>query len=257
MNPVLAGALLAGGLFLGMILLLELGRRIGNRHLAKDPEGARTGVGAIEGAVFALLGLLVAFSFSGAATRFDTRRLQIVDEANAIGTAYLRLDLLPATVQPAMREQFKEYVDLRLEVYRRLPDVEAAMRTLTQAAALQGKIWSLAVAGCRTEGAPCAQLLLPALNQMIDITTTRMVAARTHPPWIVFGLLFVLALMASMLAGYGMAGGRTQSWVHIVGFALIMTTSVYVILDLEFPRLGLIRIDVHDEILADVRASMK
>src|SRR5206468_4373221 len=73
MNPVLVGVLLAGGLFFGMLLLIELGRRVGNRHLAKDPEGARAGVGAIEGAVFALLGLLIAFTFSGAASRFDTR----------------------------------------------------------------------------------------------------------------------------------------------------------------------------------------
>jgi hypothetical protein len=251
------GALFAGSLFVGMLVLLEVGRRIGLRHLAIDAEGARAGVGAVEGAVFALLGLLVAFTFSGAATRLDTRRLQIVDEANAIGTAYLRIDLLPATGQPAMRERFKKYVDLRLEVYRRLPDIGASKQALAQSAVLQGEIWGQAVAGCRTESPPCATLLLPALNQMIDITTTRTVAARIHPPWIVFGLLFGLALLASMMAGYDMAGARTRSWVHAVGFALIMTVSVYVILDLEFPRFGLIRIDTYDQVLTELRESMK
>jgi hypothetical protein len=84
-------------LFLGMLLLLETGRRLGVRRLASDPEGARAGTGTVEGAVFALLGLLVAFTFSGAASRFDQRRDLIVEETNDIGTAYLRLDLLPAS----------------------------------------------------------------------------------------------------------------------------------------------------------------
>ena len=81
-------------LFLGM-LVLEVGWRIGARRLAEDPNGADAGVGAVEGAVFALLGLLIAFTFSEAASRFDTRRQLIVEETNDIGTAYLRLDLLP------------------------------------------------------------------------------------------------------------------------------------------------------------------
>lgn len=257
MNPVLVGGLLAGFLFVGMLVLLDVGRRIGNRHLAVDPDGARAGVGAVDGAVFALLGLLIAFTFSGAAARFDTRRLQIVDEANAIGTAYLRLDLLPAAAQPALRDRFKRYIDLRLEVYQSLPDIEAAWQAMEKGARLQMEIWRLAVAGCRTESPPCATLLLAALNEMIDITATRTMAARIHPPWIVFGLLFVLALLASLFAGYGMAGARTRSWIHVAGFAVVMTVSVYLILDLEFPRFGLIRLHQYDDVLVDLRRSLE
>ena len=125
----------------GMLLLMEAGRRIGAWRMAKDPDGARAGVGAVEGAVFALLGLLIAFTFSGAAVRFDARRQLIVEETNAIGTAYLRLDLLPAAAQPALREKFRQYVDSRLEVYRRLPDIESAMEELARSNSLQGEIW--------------------------------------------------------------------------------------------------------------------
>ena len=84
--------LLCGGLFLGLLLMMEAGRRLGVRRLAADPEGARAGIGAVEGAVFALLGLLIAFTFSGAASRFDDRRHLVAEEANAIGTAWLRID---------------------------------------------------------------------------------------------------------------------------------------------------------------------
>ena len=92
-------------------------------------EGARAGLGAVDGAVFALLGLMIAFTFSGAASRLEVRRQLIVQEANAIGTAYLRLDLLPPGAQPGLREDFRQYVDARLAVYSKLPDIEAAKRS--------------------------------------------------------------------------------------------------------------------------------
>jgi hypothetical protein len=257
MDPALVAALLAIGLFFGMLLLMDVGRRIGVRRLAADPEGARTGAGAVEGAVFALLGLLIAFTFSGAAARFDTRRQLIVEEANAIGTAYLRLDLLPAAARPALQERFRTYVDARLEVYREVSDRPATRAALARAAALQGEIWTGSVAACRGEGQSCAMLLLSALNTMIDITTTRTMATRMHPPLVVHGLLFALALSAALLAGHGMAGARRRSWIHVAGFALIIAVSVYVILDLEYPRLGLIRVDEFDQVLLELRGSMK
>jgi hypothetical protein len=246
-------------LFLGMLLLLETGRRLGVRRLANDPEGARAGTGAVDGAVFALLGLLVAFTFSGAASRFDERRNLVVEEANDIGTAYLRLDLLPSSAQPALRDLFRRYVDSRLEAYRKLPDVEAVMAELTRSTKLQGEIWSRAVAACRMEGAPplAAMLLLPALNQMIDITTTRTMAAQMHPPLVIFALLFALALGAALLAGYGMAGGKARSWVHMIAFAAVLAVAVNVIIDIEYPRLGLIRVAAFDQALAELRDSMK
>jgi len=246
-------------LFLGMLLLLDTGRRLGVRRLANDPEGARAGTGVVDGAVFALLGLLVAFTFSGAASRFDERRHLIIEETNDIGTAYLRLDLLPRSAQPALRDLFRRYVDSRLEVYRKLPDLEAAKKELARTNNLQGEIWHQAVAASRMEGAApsAAMLLLPALNQMIDITTTRTLGAQMHPPLVIFALLFALSLTGALLAGYGMAGGKSRSWVHIIGFAAVLAVAVNVIIDIEYPRLGLIRVAAYDQALAELRNSMK
>ena len=251
--------LFALGLFLGMLVLLEVGRRIGARHLAKDPEGAEAGVGTVEGAVFALLGLLIAFTFSGAASRFDTRRQLIIEETNDIGTAYLRLDLLSAEAQPGLREKFRQYVDTRLEVYRKLPDIAAAKEELAKANRLQVEIWRQSVAATRVQGASAAapMLLLLALNAMIDITTTRTMAAQIHPPMIIFALLFGLALTSSLLLGYGMASSKARNWLHMLGLAFVMAVSVYVILDIEYPRLGFIRVDDFDQALVDLRESMK
>ena len=244
-------------LFAGMLVLLEVGRRLGLREREQDGDGGRAGVAAVEGSVFGLMGLLIAFTFSGASSRFEARRALIVEETNAIGTAWLRLDLLPESAQPAMREQFRRYLDSRIETYRNFTDVETANAGLARSAELQGGIWKAAVAACREPPLPQAtMLLLPALNQMIDITTTRAMATQFHQPNIIFAVLMVLALAASLLAGYGMAGSRRQRWIHMVGFAAITAVAIYVILDLEYPRRGFIRVDAADQVLIDLRASM-
>jgi hypothetical protein len=248
----------AAGLFLGMLGIHEIGRRLGLRRIARDPEGATKGVGAIEGAVFALLGLLVAFTFSGAAARFDTRRQLIVEEANAIGTAWLRLDLLPPGEQTPLRALFRSYLDSRLDAYRSIPDREAVHRALARGAELQGEIWTRAVAACQTpEGHKAIVVVLPALNAMIDITTTRTMAARMHPPAVIYALLIGLGLISALFTGYAVAGGRRRPWAHAVGFSLAIAITVYVILDLEFPRLGLIRVDAADQVLHELRESMR
>ena len=99
-------------------------------------------------------------------------------------------------------------------------------------------------------------LLLPTLNAMIDITMTRSMALQMHPPTVVFVMLFGLALAASLLAGYGMTGNKIRSRLHMLGFALVMATAIFVILDIEYPRRGLIRVDDFDQVLVDLRESM-
>lgn len=230
--------LIALGLFAGMVVLLEVGRRIGIHRRLKDPEGAREGVGAAEGAIFALLGLLIAFTFSGATARFDQRRHLIVEEANAIGTAYLRVDLVAPDLQPALRESFRRYLSARLDVYRKIPDMSAVEAALAEVNRLQTDIWSQAVAASRAPGShPNLTVLLPpALNAMIDIATTRTMAARLHPPPVIFAMLLALALASAFLAGHGMSVAKTRSWTHVVAFAAAMAVAFYVILELEYPR---------------------
>jgi hypothetical protein len=246
------------GLFVGMLLCLELGRRFGLQRLEADSTSATEGISAVDGAVFAVLGLLIAFTFSGAIGRFDARRQLIVEETNNIGTAYLRIDVLPAGAQPPLRESFKRYLDNRIETYRKIPDVTAVRASLARGNELQLEIWRQAVAAVRMEGVmPVAPMLvLPALNAMIDITTTRTMAAQLHPPRVVLVMLFGMALAASLLAGYGMTGGKLRSRLHMLGFALVMAIAVFVILDIEYPRLGWIRIDAFDQALVDLRESM-
>jgi len=237
--------------------MLEVGRRLGVRRLARDPEGAKAGTGAIDGAVFGLMGLLIAFTFSGAAARFDARRTMMVEEANAIGTAWLRLDLLPTAAQPPLRDKFRQYLDARLAAFRKIPDFAAVKAELDRATALQSEIWTQAIAACRDSGSqPATMLLLPALNQMFDVAASRTTGIFMHPPMIIYVMLGMLLLAGSLLAGYGMGVGKIRDWFHALAFVVVMTLAVYVIIDFEFPRVGMIRIHGFEKVLVDLRQSM-
>ncbi len=259
MNPPVPPMLFAALLFGGMLIMLETGRRLGIHRRARESEGERGSLGTIEGAVFALFGLVVAFTFSGAASRFNEKRALIAEEANCIETAYLRLHLLSEKAQPELKELFRRYLDSRLETYRKLPDMNAAELEVATSKGLQREIWGKAVSATALGDShvDAGKLLLPALNNMIDITTTRWMALQTHPPSIIYLLLFVLGLICSLLAGYRMAVGQRRSWLHIVSFALITVIVIYVIVDVEYPRAGLIRLEAFDQTLIDVRASME
>lgn len=258
MHHSLAIHLLVLGLFVALLLVAQIGRAIGQRRLAAEPEASHPGFGVIAGAVFGLIGLLIAFTFSAAASRFDARRQLIVQEVNAIGTAYLRLSLLPSQPQSELRDDFRKYVEARLGVYRQLPDIEAANRALTRSKVLQVEIWNRAVAAAGSADGPQASLLLlPALNEMIDVTTTRTLALQTHTPPLIFGLLAAVALACALLVGHAMAGGRIRSWIHVLIFASVLAGTIYVIVDLEYPRAGLIRIEAVEQMMAELLDGMK
>jgi hypothetical protein len=257
MNTDYLPVILSVMMFVGVLICLEVGRAVGRRQLGHHSGEGSAGFSAVDGALFALLGLVLAFTFSGAGSRFEARRDLIRQEANAISTAYLRLDLLPEGRQPELRGAFRQYLAARLAYYKDFGDPVVSARRAARVAALQQEIWSKSVkAASEVQGPQATTVLLPALNDMIDITTTRKVATLNHPPVVIYYMLGVLALAASVLAGFGMASARERSLLHTFGFAIALTFAFYITLELEYPRQGLIRIDKADQILADVGASM-
>ncbi len=234
-------------LFPAMLLLLEAGRRLRNRK----PVAERNGV--IEGAVFSLFGLLLAFTFSGAIARFDAHRALLTEEANNIGTAYLRLDLLPPEAQPPMRVLFRDYTESRLHLFD-APGAEISPDTIR----LQNQIWerSVRAAASGAPGSNPAVLLLPAVNSMINMTSTRQNAFNMHPPGLVLLLLVVFSCGSAFLAGYG-TNIRHRDWVYPIALALAVTLTVYATTEIEYPRRGLLRFTHLDRGLVELRDSMK
>jgi len=249
-------SLVISGLVAGILLSIEAGHQVGRWRWPRLPASARTVPPTLEASVFGLMGLLIAFTFYGAGSRFDIRRNLIAQEANAIGTAYLRLDLLPAEAQPVLRDDFRKYLHSRLAVYRMIPDIKAVNAALDRSEALQNKVWSDAIEAARGSGIAEKTLLFTSLNEMIDITTVRVVALTTHPPAAVFAMLALTIVAASALAGYTMAASGIRDWVFAITFALVLGTAVYVILDYEFPRIGLLRVDPVDQVLIETLKKM-
>ena len=181
-----------------------------------------------------------------------------------IGTAWLRIDLLPADRQPAIREDFRKYTDSRIELYRfvaetgDLAEIERGAAAIgARTAELQQRIWEASVQASKESGwVPAATLLLPALNDMIDITTTRTMSTKLHPPYIIFVMLFGFILASAVLVGYGTAKSTSRPLFHMLIFVLLLSATFFVIIDLEYPRLGLIRLDSFDEAIVQVRAQM-
>jgi hypothetical protein len=243
-------------LMIGMMIAFRLGRHAGIRHRLLDPEGARSVSGAVEASIFALLGLLIAFTFSGAGDRFEVRRMLITSEANSIGTAWLRLDLLSEADRAPLRDAFRQYLDARLSYYAELPDETAAEPYLRQADRIEADIWRQAVEAA-PRGAPgTVQMLIPAINEMFDVATLRRMALQTHPPLPIYGLLMLLALVCASLAGHHAAPAARHPWVLPLLFSGISALAIFVIMDLEYPRAGLIRIDSADFLLRETRARM-
>jgi len=257
MTFVMATLLPSLGLLLGMLVCIELGRFVGARRRGAGNPRVDAEEVAIDGAVFALFGLIIAFTFSGAMNRFDRRRDQILVEANAIGTAYLRIALLPEKAQAPLRKLFRDYVSSRLATYRKLPDIDAAHAEYQRSLGFQNDIWAQAVASAGATGNPAVpQLVLPALNEMFDIATERLVATRTHVPGLILILLFGLALAVALVVGYATADSP-RNWFRSVVFSAAIAATVYIVLDLEHPRFGIIRLDAADQILDEVLLQMQ
>ncbi|HEU4418456.1 MAG TPA: DUF4239 domain-containing protein [Planctomycetota bacterium] len=254
---VLQNLAVSCGMFLGTLAMIRAGFHYARRRLqAADADGAS--VNSVDAAVYALLGLLIAFTFAGAAERFNGRRALVVEEANAIGTAYLRLDLLPGQVQPALRDRFRRYLDARLETHTQIASSSAGRAANDQAQKLQGEIWAEARAGSVAASQPsCAMLLLPALNSMFDIAATRVAVHELHPPMTIYGMIIGLTWVSGLLLGHTLAGMKGRHRLHGVIYSAVIAATFFVIMDIEHPREGLIRVDRDDAVLHTVRDSMK
>jgi hypothetical protein len=240
-------------LFIGLIACLEAGYRLGAKRVKTIPN-AFDGFGAIEGAVFGIFALLLSLSFFGAASRLDTRRQLLVNEANAITSAYKRVDLLPDATQSEVRRLFREYLDERIRISESSNEGQA-LSQMPKAVKLQQEIWARAISATK-EGAPGTPLLLLALNQMTEIASARAIAVQTHSPALVFYFLIATALFTGLVAGFGMARGH-HNWLSVLVYTSIVTLTMYVMLDMEYPRAGLIRIGAADLALTTLRDSMQ
>ena len=261
---LLFAVLIAATFFLCSLILLNYGRHLGLRYLHKDA-GTMAGLTTVEGAVFALIGLLLAFTISGALQRFDERRQLVIQEANAATTAHDRLALFEDGVARYLQIKLKDYVQARIDLYRIPHDYSLWEQTVLFSPEQQDKIidlknrlWDATVATCpQASFRPACAQAVPALANLFEVARVRLGANEKHPPQVVYVMLFGLGLGGSLLAGFGMAAATARSWIHMLIFAGTLTVALYLVTDMEYPRLGLIRIENFDHFLVDAHQQMQ
>src|SRR5262249_47054929 len=173
---LLFAVLIAAAFFVSSLFLLNYGRHLGLRYLKQDT-GNMAGLTTVEGAVFALIGLLLAFTIFGPLQRFDDRRQLVIQEANAASTAHDRLALFEGDVGRDLQNKVKDYVQARIDLYRMPHDYSLLKRTefFSQEQEdnilnLKNRLWSAAVGACpKSNFSPACAQALPALANLFEV----------------------------------------------------------------------------------------
>lgn len=232
-----------------------LGRWLGIRDRRRHPADAGPSLANLESALFTLLALMVGFSFAMALTRFDARRDAILREANAIGTAALRTEALAPSQADASKALLRDYVRLRLDVARNPRSLQRLSTVIAESNGIQQKLWHVAMTATTAEPRSVGiGLYVQALNDMFDLQETRLTAARNQVPDAVFLVLYVIATVAMGFTGYsaGCIGNRGR--VPNVIMSVLIATVIGLVVDIDFPRSGLIT--VSQQPMLDLAASL-
>ena len=244
------------GVFIATLISLEVGFRLGQRDAQRAPL-AHEGVSAIEASAFAILSLLLGFSFAGAQSRLESKRTLILQEANSISSAYARVDLLPNEAQPAIRQQYARMLRARLQAYEHRNDSVVAQTDFRLVAEAQQDIWTLSVRAVASGPNQVAPLVLSSVNQMMDASAARSVTFQTFLPSLIVVLLVTGALMSGLLAGYAMVRRGRRSWFHFAVYAGLIALTFYVVLDLDHPQFGFINISPAYQQLMELQSTIK
>lgn len=241
-------------IFILSIAFYLAGHKTRIRRNRKYSDLADTDTGKISGILIGLLGFLLAFTFGMANSRFDHRRTLIVEEANDIGTAFLRTKTLPDSMQKILTPAFNQYLEARIEFSTGEVDYQRLLRDYNEADSIGKAIWNICVNYTSERDAMIRiNTLIPALNDMIDITTSRRAAGEATIPDSILYFLFVLCFCSAFILGYE-SKGRID-WVVLSTYSIMISITVFTILDLDKPRSGFITMDVAVQKMIDLRGT--
>jgi len=224
--------------FVGLWLSAQIGAALRKRRGVKEDE--REDFGIILGATLTLLGLIIGFSFSMAISRYDQRKNYEQAEANAIGTEYLRADLLPTAEAATVRALLRKYLDQRVLFYS-TRDERQLHRLHAYTAQLQTGLWSAALAPAAMQPTPLAALAVSGMNDVLNSEGYTQAAWWNRIPTAAWGLMTTIAICCNLLIGYGAHSAKTATLLFLV-VPLVVSISFFLIADIDSPRRGIIRV---------------
>jgi hypothetical protein len=238
-------------ILLVVLLAVEFGYRLGKYRRSHRETEKEAPLGTMVGATLGLLAFVLAFTFGLAAQRFDTRRQVLLDEANAIGTTYLRAGTLPERGEE-VRRLLREYVNVRLKAMQSGKVAEG----IRGSEDIQQKVWREAEAvGVKNPNSIVVGLFIQSLNEMIDLHAARMQAGlRSRIPGAIWLGLFAVAALSLATMGYHAGLSGTRRSLAIVAVAVTFAVVIELIADLDRPQEGILR--VSQQALLDTQRSM-
>ncbi|QDP01225.1 hypothetical protein [Thalassotalea sp. PS06] len=232
-------------LFLVIIALNEVGFRIGRFVQSRTDSEVKSLTGSIQASILGLLALLLGFTFSMSMQRFDSRSMALIDEANAIGTAILRVQLLPSTYRQDAKTLLNDYVKLRVEIGKLdLTKKNERLSYNREIGQLQKKLWLLGVKATAEDPRPVTTgAFISSLNELIDSQGKRNALLQMQVPEVVVLLLFVVFISSGGIMGYSAGLSGTRMLVPIVLVSTLIALIVFIIIDLDRPKRGLIKVN--------------
>lgn len=234
-------------LFVFMIISVRLGYWLG---LKTPSVNQSISYNTLVGSLFALFGLLLAFTFNMTNEKYNKRVNFVTEESNAIGTALLRADLYPDSISREFKSDFKSYIQNRILYFKAHRDLQLVNVALDSAAYYGQRIWK------RTAGLASEKdlflannLMVPAVNNMLDMATTRDQADNNHAPVSIIWMLLILSVTIAFAAGYAASDDKQIDLFLSITFCLLTTVVIYFILDLDRPRRGVINLDQANEVM--------
>jgi uncharacterized membrane protein len=239
-----------------LLAAAEIGFLLGRRAQSDVDDRTRSQMNTIQAAVLGMLALLLGFTFSMATSRYEIRKQLVLEESNAIGTTFLRAQLLSEPQRKETSRLLRRYVDIRLEFYRAGIDPVMLRQAADKTEQTHKELWSHAVTlGQKDPRAITTGLFIQSLNEMIDLHSKRMAALENHVPEVVFILLYIVSIIALGMLGYGCGLGGRRSLLMAMTTAFLITLVVVIIMDLDRPRRGLVQ--VSQKRLIDLQESLR
>jgi len=224
-------------------VVLELAFRLGRHHRAHSNDSTRSHLTVLQTALLGLLALLLGFNFAMATSRFEARKTLIQDEVTVIGATYLRTKLLPSDLRGKMSALLKDYVSARIEFMRAGTDEKLLKAASESSRKIENQLWNLAAAAeTQDEATATMNLVIQSLTDVYNVNEKRRTALDNHVPATVINLLFVVAIGALGFIAYSYGLGHRRRHGSTTLFAILIAMVFTLILDLDQPRSGFIRV---------------
>ena len=231
-------------LFVAIIAANELGIYFGEKFERKADDDAKSQSSSIQGGILGMLALIIGFSFSMSVSRYDNRAIEEVAEANAIGTAMLRTQLLPDPEGFTADSLMKLYIDHRIaSVKIDVTQENQRMELLERTKELQQHIWQVAMTAAeKTPNPVTTGYFVTSINDMIDAQGKRNDVLQRSLPELIYYLMFVIFIFASLFTGYVSGLGKNNPRVPTIIMGFLISLMIFVIIDLDRPRRGIIEV---------------